>query len=511
MRLALAPETLLLAAMVVPFLAAVALPIFHRAPNAREAVTLVSAAAVAWIVWSLAGPIMSGARPEVIGFSVLPGLQFAFQIEPLGMLFALVAGTLWIVNSVYSIGYMRAHDEPRQTTFYVCFAVAIGSAMGLAFSKNLFTLFVFYELLTLSTYPLVAHKANREAIVGARIYLSLLLGTSMMLLLPAIVGTWMLAGTTEFAAGGILPAGVDKSVVAILLALYAFGIGKAGLMPFHFWLPSAMVAPTPVSALLHAVAVVKAGVFTILKVAVYIFGTERLASSGASEWLVGVASVSLLGASLVALMQTNLKARLAYSTVSQLAYIVLAAALATSAGVIGGAMHIVMHAAGKITLFFCAGAIYVASHKTDISELDGIGRRMPWTMAAFFLASLSIIGLPPFGGVWSKWAIGMGALDAGHVFVVGVLMASSLLNVAYLLPIVVRAFFLPEKAPAHGDGHATDANGDHAHDGHAHEHGEAPLACVVPLTLTALACIVLFVTAGWVEALVQPLVATGGR
>ena len=419
-----APESLLVAALVAPFLGALIVPLFHNWPNVRETVTLATAAALFMAVLGLAGPVLGGARPEILGLEIAPGLVFAFKVEPLGMLFALVASALWIVNSIYSIGYMRANDEPRQTGYYVCFAVALGSTIGVAFAKNLFTLFLFYEALTLSTYPLVRHKATEEAMRAGRVYLVVLLGTSMVLFLPAIVATWVLAGTLDFTPGGILAGAAEGPILAVLLALYVFGIGKAALMPLHFWLPAAMVAPTPVSALLHAVAVVKAGVFAIVKIVVYIFGFDTLVATGASEWLVYVASASLLLASFIALSRDNLKARLAYSTVSQLSYVVLGAALANTMGIVGGGLQIAMHAAGKITLFFCAGAIYTAHHHTEVSQLTGIGRKMPFTLFAFLIGSLSIVGLPPFGGSWSKWTLALGALDAGHVMVVGVLMLS---------------------------------------------------------------------------------------
>jgi len=261
-----------------------------------------------------------------------------------------------------------------------------------------------------------------------------------------------------------------------------------------------MVAPTPVSALLHAVAVVKAGVFCVLKVVVYIFGIDALRESGQSEWLVLVASFTIIAASIVAIMQDNLKKRLAYSTVSQLSYIVLAAALATQASIVGGGMHIVMHAAGKITLFFCAGAIYVAHHKTKISELDGLGHKMPFTFAAFLIGALSIIGLPPFGGVWSKWAISVGALEAGYTLAVIVLMISSLLNVAYLLPIVGRAFFLPAPKTDNSDGSHQTGSGI----------AEAPMACVVPLCITAGLCLVLFFFPNQLEAMIRMAFETSG-
>lgn len=480
--------TLMIAAMVVPLIAAVLIPVFFKAPNLREAVTLVAAAALAVIAWSLLPSVMAGERPAVELLQVVPGLTIAFRLEPLGMIFALVASSLWILNSIYSIGYMRGANEPRQTQFYVCFAVAIASAMGLAFSANLFTMFLCYEVLSVSTYPLVTHKGTEKAMKAGRVYMMLLLGTSIALFLPAIVGTYIYGGTLDFTPGGVFGPDVSPILLTGLLALFAFGIGKAAVMPMHFWLPAAMVAPTPVSALLHAVAVVKAGVFSVLKVVVYIFGIETLTTSGANAWLIYLSCFGVIAASIVALNQDNLKARLAYSTVSQLAYIVLGAALASAASITGGALHIVMHAVGKITLFFCAGAIYVAHQKTEVSQLDGIGRLMPFTMTAFLIASLSLIGLPPFGGTWSKWFLALGALDAHYQFAVAVFMVSSLLNVAYLMPIVARAFFKP--VPGHADGAPTKM-------------AEAPVACVVPICVTAFGCLLLFFFAEPVVNLAQ--------
>jgi multicomponent Na+:H+ antiporter subunit D len=262
-------------------------------------------------------------------------------------------------------------------------------------------------------------------------------------------------------------------------------------MPFHRWLPAAMVAPTPVSALLHAVAVVKAGVFTVLKIVVYVFGIETLAEGSHSVWLMYVASATILIASVVALTKDNLKARLAYSTISQLSYIVLGAALATASGVVGGGMHIAMHAVGKITLFFCAGAIYVAAHKTEISTMNGIGRRMPFTMGAFTIGSLSIIGLPPLGGSWSKWYLALGAVESDQLVFVAVLMLSSLLSIGYLMPVVVRAFFYPEEK-----------------DEHAHPPGmhEAPFLCVAPICAAAVGCVALFFGADYLVELILPVV-----
>ncbi len=480
-------ETLITLALLIPATGTVLIALTSRQENLRETTTLVTAAALFIVVMMILGRVMDGEQLMTGAFQVVPGPELAFEVEPLGMLFACVASGLWIVNSIYSIGYMRANNEPRQTPFYMCFAVAIASTMGIAFSANLFTLFLFYEMLTLSTYPLVTHKGDDKARMGGRVYLLILLDTSMVLLLPAIIATAMIAGTLDFTPGGILAGKTDKTTVALLLALFMFGIGKAALMPFHRWLPAAMVAPTPVSALLHAVAVVKAGVFTAMKVVVYIFGIDLLAGTGANEWLIWAAAASLLTASLVAMTKDNLKARLAYSTVSQLAYVVLGAALATGWGVIGGSMHIAMHAAGKITLFFCAGAIYTAAHKTKVSELTGLGRAMPFTFAAFLVGALSIIGLPPFGGLWGKWYIALGALEAGQILIVAVIMISSLLNVAYLLPIPFKAFF--GTAPGRQSGRIK----------------EAPLPCLIAIGVTSLACFILFFYPGPVLQLLEQI------
>ncbi len=463
-------------AVLLPALGAALVVLLGKRPNLREAATLATGGGLFALVAGVVLPAVRAAEPTRLELlEVFPGLALAFEVEPLGMLFALVASGLWIVTSVYSIGYMRGRGEQSQTRFYACFALAIAGALGVAFAANVFTLFVFYEAITLSTYPLVTHHGTEKAKQAGRTYLGVLMGTSIAFLLLALVWTWVAAGTTEFRPGGILAGKVEGTALAVLLALYAFGTGKAALMPFHRWLPAAMVAPTPVSALLHAVAVVKAGVFTVMKVLVYVFGIDLLRATGASGWLTWVAAATLLTAAGVALFQDNLKRRLAYSTISQLSYIVLGAALASPAAVLGGSLHIAMHAMGKITLFFCAGAIYVGAHKTEVSQMHGLGRRMPFTMLAFFVGSLSVIGLPPLGGSWSKWFLALGAAEAEHQVMLWVLMASSLLSIAYLMPVVGRAFFSP---PPAGDGE--------------HRGGEAPLLCVLPPVATALGCIVLF-------------------
>ena len=470
------PGTLAALALVIPVVGAALVGLLRSRPNAREAASLITGGVLLSVVLQIYGAVSQGLTPRFVLAEPIPGIPLELEVEPLGMVFSLVAGFLWIVTTLYSIGYMRGHHEENQTRFYIFFALAISSTMGVAFAGNLFTLFVFYELLTLSTFPLVTHAGTEKAKRAGRVYLGILLSTSIGFQLLAIIWTYSLAGTVDFQPGGILRGNAGEGVVAVLLGLYVFGIGKAAVMPFHRWLPAAMVAPTPVSALLHAVAVVKAGVFSILKITVYVFGTEFLTELGASVWLMWVAAATIILASLVAFTKDNLKARLAYSTISQLSYIVLGAMLANSMGVIGGGMHIVMHAFGKITLFFCAGAIMVAVHKTEISDMRGLGRTMPVTFIAFFIGTLSIVGLPPSGGTWSKWFLGLGALEAGQFGLVGVLMVSSLLSIGYLMIIPVRAFFSePVRALEHEGVH------------------EAPLASLIAIVTTAVFCFVLFI------------------
>lgn len=472
-------------AVALPVLACCAVLLLRNRPNAREAASVACGIALAGVVLALWPAANRGLRFEL--WTWLPGLSLELSLEPLGLLFASIAALLWPVTTVYAAGYLRAEKDQAQARFFAFFALSIAAAMWIALSGNLITLLIGYEVLTLATWPLVAHKGGAAARRGARTYVVLLLTTSIGLLLPAIVWTWVLAGSTDFRPGGLLTGTAGPGVLTALFALYLFGIGKAALMPLHGWLPAAMVAPTPVSALLHAVAVVKAGVFAILKVAVYVFGLDTLRDTGAAAPMMWVAAFTLLAAAVVAIRSDNLKRRLAYSTVSQLAYIVLAATLASRVAATGGALHMVTHATGKITLFLCAGAIAVTAGKTRVSELDGLGRAMPWTFAAFLAAAISIIGLPPLGGTWSKWLLLLGTADADQAVMLVVLVVGSLLAVAYLMPIPVRAFLRPSaERPTHG---------------------EAAPALVGPLTVTALGCVALFVGAG---AVVAPLASTLG-
>ena len=485
-------ELMLQLAIIFPLVSTFAIWATGNYPDLRETVTITSCLILIYLVVNLYQGILSGESISVFWWELLPGLTISFDIEPLGILFALIASFLWLVTTCYAIGYMRSHQEKNQTRFYVCFAIAISAVMAIAFSANLFTLFIFYEVLTLSTYPLVTHAGTEKAKQGGRTYLSILLTTSIVFFLLAIAGTWFVAGTLDFTVGGVFDDDVDKVMAATLLVLFIFGIGKAAIMPFHRWLPAAMVAPTPVSSLLHAVAVVKAGVFTVLKVCVFIFGLDLLSVLPSTQFLLYLAGASVLLASLIAMRQDNLKARLAYSTVSQLGYITIGALLATSSGVIGSSMHIATHAFGKITLFFCAGAILVTLHKTNVSEMRGIGRQMPLTMIAFFIASLSIIGVPPAGGTWSKWYLMMGTLEAEQFVLMVILMLSTLLNIAYLLPLSFHAFF-PELIPFKTSNKQVITSSSSLNRWSISEIKEAPLPSLIAITITTLGCLMLFV------------------
>lgn len=470
-------------------LAVLLIGISGRYPNVREGWTFAAAFLKFGLVLSMLPDILGGREISYSAATVLPGLDLAFKVDALGLTLALTASFLWIITSVYAIGYMRSLAEHAQTRFYMCFALALSGTMGAAFAANVFTLFVFYEMITVSTYALVAHEETPEALKGARRYLTYLLGTSVFFFLPAIFLTYSYAGTLDFASQGILAGKASPAVITVIFGLYLAGIAKAGMMPFHIWLPSAMVAPTPVSALLHAVAVVKVGVFAVVRVVLYVFGVDLLGEIGLGVFLAYFASFTIIAASVIALRQDNLKLRLAYSTVSQLSYIVLAVALLTPSGITSSIMHITIHAFGKITLFFVAGAIYVATHKKYISEMDGIGRQMPFTMAAFTVGAFSMIAVPPVGGFISKWYLLLGAVEAHLIPVLAVLFLSTLLNAGYYLPIVYAAFFKP--------GPETEAP----------RLREAPAMMVVPLVITATGALALFFASPYLLDLVRIVVA----
>jgi len=464
-----------------PFLAVIvslcAIPLIAsaRRPNVREMWTFLAAALKFLLVISMLPAVLRGSQFTYTLVEFLPGASISFKVDALGMLFALVASSLWIITSAYSIGYMRGLKEHSQSRYFCFFAVALSATIGVAFSANLLTLYLFYEMLSLATYPLVTHHQDPAARQSGRKYLTYILGTSIGLVLPAMLIVYHLTGSLEFSAGGLLAGHASKGLVALLLILFLFGFAKAAVMPFHSWLPAAMVAPTPVSALLHAVAVVKVGVFSIVRVLTGIFGVAILSNFHLGTVVCYIAAFTIIVGSLVALSQDELKRRLAFSTISQLSYIILGVALLSPKGMTGGIVHIAMHAFGKITLFFCAGAIFVATGKKYVSDMVGIGRRMPVTMAAFFVGALSVIGLPPTGGFFSKWYLVLGTLQAHQQVMLVVLLLSSFLNAAYFLPVVYRAFFCTDEEAMFEKSVK-----------------EAPPWCLVPLVLTAVISIFLF-------------------
>lgn len=489
-------------AMLVSLIGAALIVVTRKDPNIREGCSIGAAALKFLIVASMAPAVLAGETFHFTLLTFLPSVSIVLRVDGLGLIFGLTASFLWILTTFYSIGYMRSLDEHAQTRYYACFALTLSATMGVAFAGNLVTLYLFYEMLTIVTYPLVSHHGDEEAFAGANKYLFYLMGTSKAFLLAAVILSYVLAGTTAFKPGGFLPHTADPTLLFVLFFLFLFGIGKAAVMPVHAWLPAAMVAPTPVSALLHAVAVVNTGVFCVLRVIFHVFGVELMGKLNLGVAAAFFASFTILMASLYALTRDNLKARLAYSTVSQLSYIILGGALLSPSGMAGGVMHIVNHAFSKITLFFCAGSIYVASHKKNISEMNGIGRQMPWTMAAFTVGALSMIGVPPISGFVTKWYLALGSIEANELPVLFVLLTSTLLNAGYFIPIIYNAFF---KAPAEGLHPAPQsvgaaAAGFHAkgHDGHhggetrtPHPIKDPSYFVVVPLVVTAVISVIL--------------------
>lgn len=434
----------LLIALLIPLIGTLGVMLKGDNENIREGISSVSSILLLLVVGSMIPAVLNGDTLVFHMFTILPGVSVTLRADSMSMIFAIVASSLWTIAVFYSMGYMRGLKEHAQTRFNACFALSIFGAIGVAFSDNLFTMYLFYEIVSICTYPLVAHHQDEEGYSGARKYIIYLTTTAKAFLLPAMILIYVLTGTLDFASNiqdGVFPPGVNEVLVIMLYVFCIFGFAKNGVMPFHHWLPGAMVAPTPVSALLHAVAVVKVGVFCTTRVMLYTFGTDTMHALNLGIPTAYFVGFTVLVASIIALSKDNLKARLAYSTVSQLSYIILGVALLTDPGIQGGLIHIVNHAFSKITLFFCAGAIYVATHKKFISEMDGLGKTMPFTFGAFGIASLSMIGAPPVAGFITKWNLLIGSVEAHQLGILLILIASTLLNAAYFAPITYRAFF----------------------------------------------------------------------
>ena len=472
-----------LLAILCPAIAAALILPSRNHPNIREAWTIAGSVAMFLLVLSMAPLIVKGETIEFTLFqSMFKGIYIGFKVDAFGEIFAITASSLWVLVSIYSIGYMRTLKEHAQTRYYFAFCFAILGAVGVALSANLVTMFLFFEIITVSTYPLVIHEQTPDALRAGHKYLAYLMPAGAFLLF-GIMTTYYLTGTTDFTPGGIKAlATASPMIITVLFFTFLLGFMKAAWMPFHSWLPTAMIAPSPVSALLHAVAVVKAGVFGIVRIVGYVLGMDLMQELGLWLILAGIASFTMIVASFFAISQDNLKRRLAYSTISQLSYIILGAALLNKESIQGAMMLIPFHGFMKITLFLCAGAILVATGKTKISEMAGIGRRMPVTMLAFSVAAIGMAGIPPVAGFISKLYLCLGAwaVDSpyGMIFL-AVILISSLLDIVYFFPIILTAFF---KKPAEGIGASGEV-----------KIKEAPLLVVVPLTITAIFSLVFFV------------------
>lgn len=378
---------------------------------------------------------------------LLPKLDLVLRADALSLLFVSLSSVLWLLTTVYAIGYLE--DSPHRSRFFGFFSLCVTATVGVAMAGNLITFLLFYELLTLATYPLIVHRGTEEARLAGRTYLRYTI-TGGALVFVGTVWIYTLFETLEFTQGGFMAgseiAATGRGTLIAIFALLIAGLGvKATLVPLHGWLPQAMLAPAPVSALLHAVAVVKAGAFGIVRVILDVYGIELAADLGVTLPLAMIAAATIIYASVRAIFQDNLKRRLAYSTISQVSYITLGIATVGPIAAIGGIVHLVHQGLMKITLFFCAGNLAATLGIQTISEMDGVGRRMPLTMAAFTLGALGMIGVPPLAGFVSKWYLGTGAMAAGQDWIIVVLVASSALNAVYFLPIIYSAWFKEAK------------------------------------------------------------------
>lgn len=433
--------TSLLWPILIPFTAA--LLIAAAGKRLAKTVTYVAAASTAIAAAWVFPTVLQGPPPSLRLLGLMPGLDLALRVDGLGMTFGMLAAGLWVVTSVYSAGYADATNLDNQPRFFAAFAASVGAAIGVAFAANLLTFLLFYETLTLCTYPLVAHKETPESISSGRRYLLYALSGGLAITV-ATAWTWSLTGTLDFTPGGLLDGKGSETEIIALFVLFLGGCGvKAAIMPLHAWLPAAMVAPTPVSALLHAVAVVKAGVFGCLRVLGFVFGPAALEGTGTSTVLAALCATTIVAGSLLALAQDHIKRRLAYSTIVHLSYIVLGGALMNPVALSGSVVHMVNHGLAKITLFFCAGSIYAAAHVDKVSELGGLGRRMPWTFGAMTVASLGLIGIPGMCGFVGKLLLSRGAMEAGQWIHGGIMLGASVFTAAYLLPIIKNAYFDP--------------------------------------------------------------------
>ncbi len=412
----------------------------------RSALNLLGALLKLVLVGVMVWGVFNGTSYET-RLPLIPGLDFVLHADALSLLFVTLSSVLWLVTTIYAIGYLE--DSPHRSRFFGFFSLCVTATVGVAMAGNLVTFLLFYELLTLATYPLIVHRGTEVARLAGLSYLRYTIAGGALLMIGT-VWLYTLCGTLEFTYGGFVhelaSASTSRESLVVIFVLLIAGLGvKAALVPLHGWLPQAMVAPAPVSALLHAVAVVKAGAFGIVRVIYDVYGIEFAANLGVTLPLAILAAATIVYASVRALFQDDLKRRLAFSTISQISYITLGVATVGPIAAIGGIVHLVHQGLMKITLFFCAGNLAETLGVHKVSEMDGVAHRMPWTMAAFTLGALGMIGVPPLAGFISKWYLGTGAMAAGQEWIVAVLVGSSVLNAAYFLPIIYAAWFREAK------------------------------------------------------------------
>ncbi len=453
-------------AVFVPFICAfLVVASGEKHKNLRDMWSLVASLSVVILVaslmpWAVKGIIVESPINNLVRIS--PVLVVQFRVDSFGAFFGGLSAFMWIFMTIYSIGYMRRMQERNTTRFFACFALAISAGIGIAFSGNLFTLFIFYEMLSISVYPLIMHHETEEAMKAGRTYLMYVL-IGGVFILGAMAITYVWAGTLTFSKIGILRGTASPNQLRLLFMLFIVGFGvKSAIMPLHGWLPLSMVAPTPANALLS---VLEAGVFGIGRLVMHMYGVDLVRELGLSLPLAYVATISILLASVYAWRQDNLKKRLAYSTISQLSYTILGIALITQNSITGGIIHIVHGALMKNTLFFCAGVIFVQTGKKNISEMKGLAKRMPITMTIFSVCALGVVGIPPMVGFLTKWYLAIGTLEAGQPIFLVVIMVSAMLNAAYYLPPIYDGFF------------GEDPDG-------ITENCEAPMSMLLPIIIT---------------------------
>lgn len=485
-----------LLALLAPVLGAAGTVALRDRPPARELSCIVAGLAQLGVIATMVPTVLDGGTLSFTISTFLPEAEIGLRVDALGVVLAGTSALLWILTTVYSMGYLGTGPDRALARFHVYFSLTIAATMGVAFSANLLTLYIFYEALTVITYPLVTHTGTTEAAQGGKRYLAYQLGTGIAFLLPAIVLTYTQAGTFDFVPGGVFGPDAGGPLLVLIYVLFLVGIAKAAILPVHAWLPAAMVAPVPVSALLHAVAVVNVGVFTVFRVVLDVFGTDLAGALHLGAITLAVTSATILLSSVYALRLDKLKALLAYSTIGQLSYMILGVALLNEAGRTGGVLHLVGHAFSKITLFFAVGSVYLASARTAVSELRGLGRQMPWTMGAFAIGALSIVGLPPTVGFIAKYFLFLGAADAGQWLVLAVLAVSTVLSAGYYVRVLRIALLEAPPVPAHG---FTDERGVVR----GSTITESPALVVAPLLVTAAVTLLLGVAPGALLELVR--------